>query len=637
MNFGEYIPSSIKQFANIGEAVNGYNMLLFITILFFILCIVLAIFNPEGFNKTLGYGIFITLIIVFIVVFILKQTIKTENAIQYASSFQYISDNINAMFLAFGKKETIAVGVLLLALFLGLLGSLGLFTNDIPENNAPALFSYFILLFVAIVSVFLYKKARGLDNIDNLINKTQLSKVVYEDKLKYTLIFIVFIVILLGLYLLNPYGIISDYAGIGTLFFIIFVGMSLFAMIKLNDYFFNNPLKINEYNNSPGFTGFFKTIYVLFSLFISGLLLWGFLYVIGIVNNSGSAYGIGHTIVNLILLMSMLGILYKLANSGGFLEKNPYFRIVLNTLLYIPCILVGVTDYLSKIFFGIKDFSGLETKYGASKNDFAFLILAVFACVSYIFFNSMAGPFVKNQYYKVGGDSLITIPIPINRKTNLSSFRILNGTTGLNYTYSLSFWFYIDSFSPSTSSGYNKSVSIVSYGDQMHVKYYSPTNTLYVTVKEDPENVSDTNVEHIQDLEKTLTVDNSNMWTNIKQQINDSIDQLKGYKGQYELDESNDRIVYKNTNVLLQKWNNIVLNYNGGTLDVFYNGELVKSAVNVINHNTIGETINDQLSVGSDNGISGSVANMTYFKNPIDLLTIDKLYELFKDKNPPLP
>jgi hypothetical protein len=174
----------------------------------------------------------------------------------------------------------------------------------------------------------------------------------------------------------------------------------------------------------------------------------------------------------------------------------------------------------------------------------------------------------------------------------------------------------------------------MSYGDNLHVKYYSPTNTLYVTVKENPANISDANVLEIQKLEKTITVADISNWSAIQQTINDKIDKIKGLAIQPELDESNDRIIYK-TDVLLQKWNNIFLNYSSGTLDVFYNGELVKSAINVVPSQGSGEN-NDMLSVGTDNGISGNVANLTFFKTPIDILTINKLYELFKEKNPPI-
>jgi hypothetical protein len=335
--------------------------------------------------------------------------------------------------------------------------------------------------------------------------------------------------------------------------------------------------------------------------------------------------------------MSMLGILYKLVNAGGFLERNPYFRLVVNTLLYIPCLLVVVTDYLSKIFFGSTDINNVNSNsLWKTKNDFAFLIIAVFACALYIFMTTMAVPIVKQQVYNVGGQTLVTTPIPIGKKSNLSSFSTLNGTPGLSYTYAMSFWFYIDSFPPSTNNSYTKSVSIMSYGDQLHVKYYSPTNTLYVTVKEDPDNVNDASVRQVHDLEKTITADNILNWESIKTSITNKINEIKGYKGQYELDESNDRIVFKKTDVLLQKWNNIVLNYSSGTLDVFFNGKLVKSAINVVNYNTPGASINDVLSVGTEKGISGSVANLTYYKTPIDLLTINKLYELFKDHNPPI-
>ena len=653
MSFMESIPSVIKQgVSKINEtaidtsgAIDGYNMLLIITTVFFLLCSFLAVYNPDGFDKTLGSGLFITLVMILIVVYLFKRFTKFNptagQSIPYINLFQYIKDNAKTIFdglvMTFGKWETITIGVVIIGLFVGLLASFGMLTTNIPANNSPMLFNYFLILFVTGISIFLFTRAREKDTVSAVINHTSVSKQSYDDRLKYTGIFILFIIGIIGLYIWNPYEIMSKYGGVGALFFLIFIGLALFAMIKLNDYFFNNPDKQAEYKDIPGILSFFKVIYVFFALIVSGLLLWGFLSVIGFFNNSGTSYGIGHTIVNLILLISMLGILYKLVNAGGFLERNPYFRLGLNTLLYIPCLLVVVTDYLSKIFFGSKiDINGFEnTSILKSKNDFAFLIIAVFVCVIYIFMTTMAVPIVKQQVYKVGGQTLVTTPIPIGKKNDLSSFSILNGVPGLSYTYAISFWFYIDSFPPSTNNSYTKSVSIVSYGDQLHVKYYSPTNTLYVTVKEDPENVNDANIENVQDLEKTITIDNIALWESIKTNITEKINKIKGYKGQYELDESNDRIIYKKTDVLLQRWNNIVLNYSSGTLDVFFNGSLVKSAINVVNYNTPNKAINDILSVGTENGISGSVSNLVYYKTPIDLLTINKLYELFKDHSPP--
>jgi hypothetical protein len=98
-----------------------------------------------------------------------------------------------------------------------------------------------------------------------------------------------------------------------------------------------------------------------------------------------------------------------------------------------------------------------------------------------------------------------------------------------------------------------------------------------------------------------------------------------------DFDENDNRIIYKNSNFLLQKWNNIIINYNGGVLDIFLNGELVKSDIGVVPYITY-----DNLTIGEDNGIKGGICNVVYFKQALNYSNIFYLYNMVKNTSPPV-
>jgi hypothetical protein len=168
----------------------------------------------------------------------------------------------------------------------------------------------------------------------------------------------------------------------------------------------------------------------------------------------------------------------------------------------------------------------------------------------------------------------------------------------------------------------------MSYGENPSVKYCAENNTLYVTVKPSTD---------LQNKETNINSNeiNSNPIDAWKKaglnKINDAIEMVKSMPFGYEVDSNGHSIIYKQSDIQLQKWNHILLNYNGGTLDVFYNGRLVKSAIEVVPYMKM-----DMLTIGAENGVRGNVANLMYFKQPLDYLTVNKLYTSLKTKNPPV-
>ena len=90
------------------------------------------------------------------------------------------------------------------------------------------------------------------------------------------------------------------------------------------------------------------------------------------------------------------------------------------------------------------------------------------------------------------------------------------------------------------------------------------------------------------------------------------------------------KIIYETTEVLYQRWNNIVINYDDGYLDVFLNGDLVGSLSGVTPYISF-----DNIISGSPNGILGGICNVTYYEKALKKNDIELSYKSLRDKNPP--
>jgi hypothetical protein len=222
-----------------------------------------------------------------------------------------------------------------------------------------------------------------------------------------------------------------------------------------------------------------------------------------------------------------------------------------------------------------------------------------FCGIIYFLFSITIIPYFENKYVKQGGLQLVKYPISTKKKTNISSYQKLNGENKIKYEYSISFWFYIDSFSPNPHFS-----NILTYGKSLVVKYNALNNTLIILSGTNHKNKNNSEYNLLTSIEKT----------------------------EYNLDLDGNVILYKQTNVFLQKWNHIVINYSRSNFDIFYNGNLGKST-NVI----IPYIKYDNLTIGDDkNIVSAYVSNLIYYTHILDLTTINTLYKSMYMRNPPL-
>lgn len=333
--------------------------------------------------------------------------------------------------------------------------------------------------------------------------------------------------------------------------------------------------------NSNNYNLYKKGLLAVLGLVLSGLFIYSIAN--GVENLSGKS-SIVSFVLSLLLITVILALVIKTINVDlpyGNNKKNAFFDIVFNSILYIPCIFRDIFDRIGKSVVG---------EYNAT-NASSIMMLFVAIVLILAYFKT---PSLFNLVNTQGGNQLVNKPVNTDTEYNLGSYEDLNGNDGHDYKYAISFWLYLDAAPPNTNPNYNKFTSLLSFGNKPNVLYNAKQNTLMITT-------------HQKDL-KNIT----------KNKLTD-------------FDSEGNRIIYTNKNFLLQKWNNIIINYNGGTMDIFLNGELVKSSIEVVPYYTV-----DKLTIGENNGIKGGISNLVYFKSVLTTSNIYYLYNTVKNKSPPV-
>ena len=338
-----------------------------------------------------------------------------------------------------------------------------------------------------------------------------------------------------------------------------------------NNFYSNNKLNL-----------FKRALLALFGIVISSLIIFWIVYNIQSLSNNSSILSF---ILNSILVIIILVLVYKtfiVQLPVGNAKKNAFFSILMDTIFYIPCLFSSIFSYLSN----------LGSDSNNSKNIIgSFIILMITILLIIIYFYM---PSLFNKFSLQGGKLLLDNPVYTNNQYSLGTYEQLNGSDVFDYQYAISFWIYIDSAPPSTNPSYNKFTSLLNFGNKPNVLYNAKLNTLMIIMQQ-------------KDLEKE---------TNMKN---------------LDFDENGNRIIYKNSNFLLQKWNNIIINYTGGILDIFLNGNLVKSDIGVVPYYKL-----DNLMIGEINGIKGGICSVVYFNKPLTSANIFYLYQSLKNKTPPV-
>ena len=400
------------------------------------------------------------------------------------------------------------------------------------------------------------------------------SRDVREDLIKTIILFICFIFYMIIMYILNPYDVISTYFGSSMVITILLAVFGIMYIISL--YSVKNELtheKIEPINSTTRLIsqyGIFIILFIFLSvstigimtypggfdfkkpssvLLVSLIILISVILFIGLVislfgkkenldtiadqkdmlsimskigmilsglgfscaiiyglvfsiQNLSGKNGPYYFLINLVVVLAVLTVLYKILKFETIFKTNLYAKLILDVILYIPCLISSGIDATKK------------TNYAQT----TYIKLLVGIIIAYVVYFSF--PYVKQRVSDQGGNNLLIGPSPLTPLLVLGSYQDLNNmsakTVGYNYNYGISLWVFLDSSNKNPVTRY---VNILDFGGLPTISYNPSTTMLKIEVT-------------------TTTTEGTH---------------IVG--------------TFTTKDFLMQKWNNLVINYSGGRID----------------------------------------------------------------------
>lgn len=488
--------------------------------------------------------------------------------------------------------------------------------NTQLENTSKKIY---ILIFVMIIVLYFLFKSENTDIFKNItditnklffyIKKLEIFKNINVNIKGYQAFgivsFFLYIFTILFIYIYNPLHIKDKYpiyTYITLIICLLFLIITFFYQRTdhnfnkefINEEFINEDLnnkkfknKINEKNGKYLILTDYSTsyiyqfIYILLAIIFIIFSIYSVSYIFG--KTDFTLIGI-ETLISKILTFSIiigiLAIIYKSLNIDT--ENNDvkpttitlFLNLLKNVIFYIPCLFIDLIELI-------------KHEYKITKKTELIILFIEIVLISLYFLI----PYLLNLFRD--SNKLLNDCVYLNNKKTIGTFQNLheinenlNNTkeeienSKFKYEYSISGWFYINPQPPNTNPSYNKYTNILNYGNKPIIEYKGSINSL-----------------------------------RIKCEINNDYQQ----------------ILYETNNIPLQKWNNIVINYDHGIMDIFINGNLVNSTNELVPYMKY-----ENIIIGNENGIHGGICNIQYNTKLMSKSSIETNYKLLRDKMKPI-